>query len=191
MGSLGAGLPRCRLTMPVDTKLLQGSLPPRDGQKGAGRCHEGLTGHQHAAHLIAGGLAVLESLSRIAKVLAGLVSCLSPGCLAFGEKMLPHQLAGGKLLEGGLRAQGSLNLATDERILRWRPLRSLSPSLTIKRTRHMARRRDCISDSKSGLEWAGRLPVPLPLLLGCVPLRVLLPLLLQLSLLSLLLPLLP
>ena len=35
------------------------------------------------------------------------------------------QLAEGKLLEGSLRAQGSLKLATDERILRWKPLLNL------------------------------------------------------------------
>ena len=39
--------------------------------------------------------------------------------------------------------------------LKMEPSRLLSPSLRIKRNRHMARRRDCISDSKSGPEWAG------------------------------------
>ena len=102
--------------MLLDTEVQQGSLPPGEGQVGARSCQERSTWHQHVVHLIAGGLAVQVSFLRIAKVLAGLFSCLSPGCLAFGERMLPHQLAGARMLEGGLRAQWSLKLATDERI---------------------------------------------------------------------------
>ena len=74
-------------------------------------------------YLIAGCLCGQGSFLRSARVLVGLLSCLSPGCLAVvGKEMIPHQLAGERLLKGSLRAQWGLKLATEERIHGWRLL---------------------------------------------------------------------
>ena len=105
-------------------------------------------------HLIAGCLCGQGSLFWSARVLAELLSCLSPGCLA-----VVGELAGGRLLKGGLRAQWGLKLATEERIQRRRLLQSSAKSLMVKPiSRHTARKQDCISDSESGPEWPCRRP---------------------------------
>ena len=69
------------------------------------------------------------------------------------------ELAGGRLLKGGLRAQWGLKLATEERIQRRRPLLPSAETLMVKLiNRHTARKQRCISDSESGLDWPGQRP---------------------------------
>ena len=108
--------------MQVESELLQGFLRPRGGQVEADKLLGGVT-QQQPLTLPAGSLRGQESFLQSARALVGLLSCLSPGCLAVvGKEMIPHQLAGERLLKGGLRAQWGLKLATEERIHGWRLL---------------------------------------------------------------------
>ena len=141
--------------MQVGSELLQGFLRPRGGQVKADKLQGGVTLQQHLT-LMSGRHCWQGSFLRSARVLVGLLSCLSPGCLAVvGKEMIPHQLAGERLLKGGLRAQWGLKLATEKRIHR-RKLLLGRPSWELKKKRHTARNKDCIGDSESGPEWPGR-----------------------------------
>jgi hypothetical protein len=108
--------------MQVESELLQGFLRPRGGHVEADKLLGGVT-QQQPLTLPAGSLRGQESFPWSARALVGLLSCLSPGCLAVvGKEMIPHQLAGERLLKGSLRAQWGLKLATEERIHGWRLL---------------------------------------------------------------------
>jgi len=138
--------------MQVESELLQGFLRPRGGQVEADKLLGGVT-QQQPLTLPAGSLCGQGSFLRSARVLVGLLSCLSPGCLAVvGKEMIPHQLAGERLLKGSLRAQWGLKLATEERIHEWRILHQ-KPFCELKKfIRHTARNKDCLGDSESGPE---------------------------------------
>lgn len=143
--------------MQVDGDFLEGSWRPLGGQSGADRGQTGVLERQRVTHLIAGYLVVQGSYFGGSRILSLLLSCLSPGCLAVGQEMRPHQLAGGRLLRGGdLRVRRGLELATEERIAKWAILEeALTPFFDDKKNRrHTARSRDGhdISDSESGLE---------------------------------------
>ena len=141
--------------MQVGSELLQGFLRPRGGQVEADKLQGGVPLQQHLT-LMSGHHCWQGSFLRSARVLVGLLSCLSPGCLAVvGKEMIPHQLAGERLLKGGLRAQWGLKLATERRVRRRRLLLG-RPSWELKKKRHTARNKDCIGDSESGPEWPGR-----------------------------------
>ena len=108
--------------MQVGSELLQGFLRPRGGQVEADKLQGGVT-LQQPLTLKSGRHCWQGSFLRSARVLVGLLSCLSPGCLAVvGKEMIPHQLAGERLLKGGLRAQWGLKLATERRVHRRRLL---------------------------------------------------------------------
>ena len=84
--------------MQVGSELLQGFLRPRGGQVEADKLQGGVTLQQHLT-LMSGRHCWQGSFLRSARVLVGLLSCLSPGCLAVvGKEMIPHQLAGERLL---------------------------------------------------------------------------------------------
>jgi len=118
--------------MQVGSELLQGFLRPRGGQVEADKLQGGVPLQQHLT-LMSGHHCWQGSFLRSARVLVGLLSCLSPGCLAVvGKEMIPHQLAGERLLKGGLRAQWGLKLATEERIHR-RQLLLGRPSWELKK----------------------------------------------------------
>ena len=122
--------------MQVDGDFLEGSWRPLGGQSGADRGQTGVLERQRVTHLIAGYLVVQGSYFGGSRILSLLLSCLSPGCLAVGQEMRPHQLAGGRLLRGGdLRVRRGLELATEERIAKWAILEeALTPFFDDKKT---------------------------------------------------------
>ena len=92
--------------MQVERELLQGFLQPRGGQVEADK-RQGRVTLQQPLTLMAGRLCGQGWFLRRARVLVGLLSCLSPGSLAVvGKEMIPHQLAGGRLLKWSAHAMG-------------------------------------------------------------------------------------